>query len=234
MIEPTLAGRSALVTGATRGIGRAIATALSAAGVRLTLVARDERQLEPLADELHAVAIPCDVGSGIDCERTLLAMGTAPDILVNNAGLFVPSSIEETSASDFEAALAVNLAGPFRIVSAFLPAMRARGRGDIVTIGSIADHTTLPGNAAYGASKHGLRALHEVLRAELRGTGVRATLISPGPVDTSLWDEIDPDSREGFTPRARMLPPNAVAAAVLFALSQPPEVDIELVRLSRS
>jgi NADP-dependent 3-hydroxy acid dehydrogenase YdfG len=229
-----LAGRTALVTGATRGIGRAIATELARAGVRLTLVARDQRQLEPFADELHAVAIACDVGSSIDCERTLLAMGTAPDILVNNAGLFVPASIEETPASDFEAALAVNLAGPFRIVSAFLPTMRARGRGDIVTIGSIADHTTLPGNAAYGASKHGLRALHEVLRAELRGTGVRATLISPGPVDTSLWDDIDPDSREGFTPRSRMLSPHAVAAAVLFALSQPPDVDIELVRLSRS
>jgi len=112
--------------------------------------------------------------------------------------------------------------------------MRARGRGDIVTIGSIADHTIFPGNAAYGASKHGVRALHEVLRAELRGTGVRATLVSPGPVDTSLWDDIDPDTREGFTPRSRMLSPNAVAAAVLFALAQPPEVDIELVRLSRS
>jgi NADP-dependent 3-hydroxy acid dehydrogenase YdfG len=234
MTNPMLAGRTALVTGATRGIGRAIATELARAGVRLTLVARDQRQLEPFADELHAVAIACDVGSSIDCERTLLAMGTAPDILVNNAGLFVPASIEETPASDFEAALAVNLAGPFRIVSAFLPTMRARGRGDIVTIGSIADHTTLPGNAAYGASKHGLRALHEVLRAELRGTGVRATLISPGPVDTSLWDDIDPDSREGFTPRSRMLSPHAVAAAVLFALSQPPDVDIELVRLSRS
>jgi len=234
MTNPMLAGRTALVTGATRGIGRAIATEMARAGVRLTLVARDQRQLEPFADELHAVAIACDVGSSIDCERTLLAMGTAPDILVNNAGLFVPASIEETPASDFEAALAVNLAGPFRIVSAFLPTMRARGRGDIVTIGSIADHTTLPGNAAYGASKHGLRALHEVLRAELRGTGVRATLISPGPVDTSLWDDIDPDSREGFTPRSRMLSPHAVAAAVLFALSQPPDVDIELVRLSRS
>ena len=234
MTNPTLAGRAALITGASRGIGRAIATALAAAGARLTLVARDQRPLEQLADELHADAIACDVGNVSDCERMLLAVGTAPDILVNNAGLFVPASIEETSASDFDAAIAVNLAGPFRILSAFLPAMRARGRGDIVTIGSIADHTTLPGNAAYGASKHGVRALHDVVRAELRGTGVRATLVSPGPVDTSLWDDIDPDSREGFTPRSRMLPPNAVAAAVVFALSQPPEVDIELVRLSRS
>ena len=72
------------------------------------------------------------------------------------------------------------------------------------------------------------------MRTELRGTGIRMTLISPGPVDASLWDDIDPDSREGFTPRSRMLSPNAVAAAVLFAVTQPRDVDIELVRLSRS
>jgi NADP-dependent 3-hydroxy acid dehydrogenase YdfG len=112
--------------------------------------------------------------------------------------------------------------------------MLERGTGDIVSIGSIADHATFPENAAYGASKHGLRALHDVLRAELHGTGVRVTLISPGPVDTSLWDEIEPDSREGFTPRSQMLAPNAVAAAVLYAVMQPREVDIELIRLSRS
>jgi NADP-dependent 3-hydroxy acid dehydrogenase YdfG len=112
--------------------------------------------------------------------------------------------------------------------------MRARRRGDIVSIGSIADHATFPGNAAYAASKHGLRALHDILRLELSGTGVRVTLVSPGPVNTSLWDEIDPDSREGFTPRTRMLSPDAIAAAVLYAVTQPPEVDVELVRLSRS
>jgi NADP-dependent 3-hydroxy acid dehydrogenase YdfG len=112
--------------------------------------------------------------------------------------------------------------------------MLERGQGDIVSIGSIADHRAFPENAAYGASKHGLRALHDVLRAELHGTGVRVTLVSPGPVDTSLWDDIDPDSREGFTPRTRMLQPNDVAAAVLFAVTRPPDVDVELIRLSRS
>ena len=234
MSRGSLAGRSAIVTGASRGIGRAVATALAAAGARLTLLARDAAPLEQLADDLAARAIPCDVGNGADVERALLAVAEAPDIIVNNAGLFQPTLVDDTLPADFEAALNVNLAAPFRFVSAFLPAMRKRGTGDIVSIGSIADHTTFPGNAAYGASKHGLRALHDVLRAELRGSGVRVTLVSPGPVDTSLWDDIDPDSREGFTPRAKMLAPNAVAAAVLYALTQPPEVDIELVRLSRS
>jgi NADP-dependent 3-hydroxy acid dehydrogenase YdfG len=232
-----LDGRHAVVTGASRGIGLAIATALGAAGASLTLIARDKPTLEKLASKLDARALPCDVGDAAAVERTVQVIerdDTAPDILVNNAGLFQPAPVDSTTPEALSAALEVNLVAPFRFVRAFLPSMLERGTGDIVSIGSIADHATFPENAAYGASKHGLRALHDVLRAELHGTGVRVTLISPGPVDTSLWDEIDPDSREGFTPRSRMLAPNAVAAAVLYAVTQPREVDIELIRLSRS
>ncbi|HEX4469432.1 MAG TPA: SDR family oxidoreductase [Gemmatimonadaceae bacterium] len=232
-----LDGRHAVVTGASRGIGLAIATALGGAGASLTLIARDKRTLEKLASKLDARALPCDVGDAAAVERTMQVIerdDAAPDILVNNAGLFQPAPVDATTPEALSAALEVNLVGPFRFVRAFLPSMLERGTGDIVSIGSIADHATFPENAAYGASKHGLRALHDVLRAELHGTGVRVTLISPGPVDTSLWDEIDPDSREGFTPRSRMLAPNAVAAAVLYAVTQPREVDIELIRLSRS
>jgi NADP-dependent 3-hydroxy acid dehydrogenase YdfG len=103
-----------------------------------------------------------------------------------------------------------------------------------VTVGSIADRAAFPENGAYAASKFGLRGLHEVLRAELRGTGVRATLISPGPVDTALWDAVDPDNRPGFTPRASMLDPDAVANAVIYAVTQPADVNIDELRLSRS
>lgn len=234
MTAGALAGRTAVITGASRGIGLSIARTFAAAGVRLTLLARDGRALAPVAAELDARAVACDVGSAADVERAVHTIGGVPDIVVNNAGLFQPTPVDETTADALSAALAVNLVAPFRLVRAFLPAMRGRGSGDIVSIGSIADHTAFHGNAAYGASKHALRALHEVMRTELRGTGVRVTLVSPGPVDTTLWDEIDPDTREGFTPRSKMLSPNAVAAAVLFAVSQPPEVDIELLRLSRS
>ena len=153
---------------------------------------------------------------------------------MNNAGLFQLAPVDATSPEALAAAIEVNLVAPFRLIRALLPVMRSRGRGDIVNIGSIADHMAFPENAAYAASKHGLRALHDVMRAELRGTGVRVTLVSPGPVDTSLWDAIDPDSREGFTPRDRMLSADAVAAAVMYAITQPPEVDVELVRVSRS
>jgi len=232
-----LAGRRAVVTGASRGIGLAIATVLGDAGANLTVIARDKRPLDRLASKLTATAISCDVADASAIERTIAAIehgGDMPDILVNNAGLFRPALVDATTPEALADALDVNLVAPFRLIRAFLPAMLERGAGDIVSIGSIADHTAFPENAAYGASKHGLRALHDVLRAELHGTGVRVTLISPGPVDTSLWDEIDPDSREGFTPRSHMLRPHAIAAAVLFAVSQPPDVDIELVRLSRS
>jgi len=232
-----LAGRHAIVTGASRGIGLAIATSLGGAGASLTLIARDKRTLEKLASKLDARALSCDVGDAAAVERSIALLerdAAAPDILVNNAGLFQPAPVDATTTEALSAALEVNLVAPFRFVRAFLPSMLERGAGDIVSIGSIADHATFPENAAYGASKHGLRALHDVLRAELHGTGVRVTLISPGPVDTSLWDEIEPDSREGFTPRSRMLGPNAVAAAVLYAVMQPREVDIELIRLSRS
>ena len=104
--------------------------------------------------------------------------------------------------------------------------MVRRGRGLVVTIGSVADHQAFTGNAAYGAAKTGLRGLHEVLQKELRETGVRATLVSPGPVDTALWDSVDPDARPGFTKRARMLKAEDVAEAVLFVATRRPEVHI--------
>ena len=232
-----LAGRAALITGASRGIGLAIARTLGAAGAHLTLIARDAKSLNARATELGARAFSGDLGSTRDVDRLIATINddaTAPDILVNNAGLFQLAPVDATSPEALAAAIEVNLVAPFRLIRALLPVMRSRGRGDIVNIGSIADHMAFPENAAYAASKHGLRALHDVMRAELRGTGVRVTLVSPGPVDTSLWDAIDPDSREGFTPRDRMLSADAVAAAVMYAITQPPEVDVELVRVSRS
>ncbi len=91
------------------------------------------------------------------------------------------------------------------------------------------------GNVAYSASKFGLRGLHEVLRAELRGSGVRATLVSPGSVDTALWDVVEAESPPGtYTARSDMLRPEAVAAAVLYAVSQPGDVNVEELRLRRT
>jgi NADP-dependent 3-hydroxy acid dehydrogenase YdfG len=235
-----LAGRTALVTGASRGIGAAVAHRLAGAGARVALLARTANALHALARELGggALAIPCDLrepGAADIAARALAAAGIeCPDVVVNNAGAFLVAPAHETSVDRFRETIEVNLTGPFSVVRAFLPAMRARGTGHIVTIGSIADRATFPGNAAYAASKYGLRALHEVLRAELRGTGVRATLVSPGPVDTDLWEPVDPDHRPGFTPRARMLDADAVADAVHYAACVPATVNVDELRLSRS
>jgi NAD(P)-dependent dehydrogenase (short-subunit alcohol dehydrogenase family) len=153
-------------------------------------------------------------------------LGGAPDVLVNAAGSFALAPFVETDPATFDAQLAVNLRAPFLVVRAFLPAMLARGSGHVVDVGSVAGRVALPGNAAYGASKSGLRGLHAVLAEELRGTGLRATLIEPAATDTSLWDDLDPDSRDDLPSRAAMLRPEDVARTVLFVVSQPAGVEI--------
>ena len=231
---------TAVITGASKGIGAAVARRCVREGMRVALMARTPGPLQALATELGEAdaSFPCDLADVAAVSAVTVRMtdafGGAPDLLINNAGLFQLASVETMSAEDFNAVLQVNLIGPFLLTRALLPAMRARGSGSIVTLGSIADRTVFPENGAYAASKHGLRALHEALRAELRGSGVRATLVSPGPVDTPLWDPLDPDNRPGFTPRAAMLTADDVADAIWFAASRPASVNIDELRLSRS
>ena len=235
-----LAGRTALVTGASRGIGAAVARQLGAAGARVVLVARNADALRALAAEIgrDSVVAPCDLsdpGSPDTVRAALDQLGIdAPDILVNNAAAFFVTPAHETSVHAFRDLLELNLTAPFAFVHTFLPAMRARRTGHLVTIGSIADRTAFPGNAAYAASKFGLRALHEVLRAELKGSGVRASLVSPGPVDTPLWDAVDANTRVGHTARAEMLTPDDVASAVRFVVSAPATLNVDELRLSHS
>jgi NADP-dependent 3-hydroxy acid dehydrogenase YdfG len=236
----SLAGRTALVTGASRGIGAAVARRLARDGARVALLARSRDALDALAAEIGggAVAIPADIGgpAAIEAARGALArIGVdAPDLLVNNAGIFFVTPAHETSVDAFRELVELNLTAPFAFVQAFLPAMRERASGHVVTIGSIADRVAYAGNAAYAASKFGLRALHEVLRAELKGTGVRTSLVSPGPVDTSLWDAVDPVHRTGHTPRGEMLSAAAVADAVHYVATAPAAVNVDELRLSRS
>lgn len=232
--------RTALVTGASRGIGLAVAQLLASKQWRVAMVARGDAALRDAADSIGRNALPlrCDVRDdravGALANRVLAEFGGAPQALVNSAGVFTIAPLGATEPAAFEQSIDANLTAPFRLVRAFLPRMLERGSGHIVSIGSIADHVGLAGNGGYAASKFGLRGLHEVLRAELTGTGVRSTLVSPGPVDTAMWDEVDPDSRPGFTPRARMLQPEAVAAAVVFAIEQPGDVNVDEIRIARS
>ncbi|MEO7962662.1 MAG: SDR family oxidoreductase [Gemmatimonadaceae bacterium] len=234
-----LAGASAVVTGGSRGIGLAIAQSLAGAGARVAMLARSRGALEEGARAIgeRAVAIVCDLADADDVERALGEIRTslgAPDILVNNAGAFALATVGAMPLRDVERMIDVNLLAPYAFANAFVPDMRARGSGHVVTIGSIADRQTFPENAAYAAGKFGARAMHQVMRDELRGSGVRVSLVSPGPVDTPLWDPIGPDVRPGFTPRNRMLRAQSVADAVLWTVTLPADVNVDELRLTRS
>jgi NADP-dependent 3-hydroxy acid dehydrogenase YdfG len=237
----TSAPRTVLVTGASRGIGRAVATRAAAAGAQVALLARSAQTLEGLATELGggAFAVPCDL---TDADAISAAMATvqarcggAPDVVVSNAGAFWLASVPEIEPAAFAELYLLTVTAPLLITRALLPAMLARGTGHFVQVGSIADRSVLPGNAAYAGAKHALRAQHEALRAELRGTGVRATLVSPGPTDTPLWDPLLASDRAAqLPPRTDMLRDTDVADAIWFAITRPPHVTIDELRLSRS
>jgi NADP-dependent 3-hydroxy acid dehydrogenase YdfG len=221
-----LEGATAVVTGGTRGIGLACAGMLQRHGANVVTVARGK-----------GATVQCDLSDRAAVERaieTIRARHDVPKVLVNNAGIFRMAPVHGTPADDFEQALQVNLFAPFLFIRAFVGDMKRSGGGHIISIGSIADRVIFPENSAYAASKFGARAMHEVLRAELKGSGVRATLVSPAPVNTAIWDDVDPDNTPGFTKRADMLSPDAVAGAVEFALTRPPEVNVDELRLSRS
>jgi len=236
-VSGALAGRTALVSGASSGIGLAVARALAGAGARVAVVARRADRLAAAAAELGggALAIPCDLADAPAVARALAqlrgAFGGAPDLVVSNAGIFAPAPLAAMSEDAFRDTLAVNLVAPFLLARAVLPDMLARRAGHLVTIGSAADRQAFPGSGAYGASKAGARMMHEVLRMETRGTGVRTTLVSPAAVDTPIWEEVDP-SVVRAPHAAAMLDAADVARAVLYAVTQPATVNVDELRLS--
>ena len=204
------------------------------------MIARTEARLKERASEIKgSIPISADVTDPQSVERATAKIASelkgAPDILVNNAGIFSVAVAEETTSDQFVDILNTNLVAPFLFVRAFLGEMKKRERGHIVTIGSIADRTIFSGNLAYSAAKFGLRAVHEVLRAELRGTGVRTSLISPAATNTDIWNDVtvtDPVNKPHS--KRPMLEPDDVVRAVIFALTQPASVNVDELRLSHS
>ena len=220
----------ALVTGASRGIGLAVADALHAGGMHVVRMARSLKN----ATAERRTDIACDVTRPAEVERALARVDKelgVPDVLVNNAGVFFIKQLAETTLEDFTSALATNLTAPFLVARTIVPKMVARGSGHLVTIGSISDYIGFSGSSAYAATKFGLRGMHEVIRQETAKSGVRTTLVSPGPVDTDIWDAVDPDSKPGFTKRKDMMRAEDVAAAVVYAVTQPEHVAVTEIRL---
>jgi NADP-dependent 3-hydroxy acid dehydrogenase YdfG len=234
----SLDGRRAVVTGASRGIGRAVAARLVAGGARVIMVARSRDVLEEAAREAGGIAVPADVSNAaqvaglVDSVHRTLA--GPPDLLINAAGAFSLAAVAETTVEEFDLQVSVNLRGTFLMIRAFLPSMLAAGSGDIVTLGSIAGRVAFPMNGAYSASKFGVRGLHAVLDQELRGTGVRSTLVEPAATDTPLWDAIDRTRHSELPPRSAMLDADQVAAAVVWAVMRPSGAAVRTIAIERA
>jgi NADP-dependent 3-hydroxy acid dehydrogenase YdfG len=238
--HPELNDTVAVVTGASSGIGRATAIALSAAGAGVVLVGRSQTRLTATAELAgrRAVICSCDVATEQGIERVQRAVTelreSGPDVIVHAAGAFELAPLAETTIESFDRMIAVNLRACFLLLNAFLAGMLARGSGHVVTIGSVAGRQAFPSNGAYSASKFGVRGLHAVLAAELRGSGVRATFVEPAATDTPLWDAVDAERNPGLPPRSAMLDPAAVAEAVLFAITRQRETSIPNILMERS
>ena len=224
-----LAGRVAVVTGSTRGIGRAIAVELAREGATVVVNSRDEHAAAELAAELGngATAVGADVATADGCEQLVASALEAHerlDILVCNAGASVMAPAEELALADWERLLALNLTGPFLLCQRAFAALRESGRGAIVTIASVAAFTTPPRRVGYVAAKAGLVALTKVLAAEW-APAIRVNAVVPGYIETDLVADllergaVDRDALEARTPYGRLGRPDEVARAVAYLAS---------------
>ncbi|MEO0821707.1 MAG: SDR family oxidoreductase [Pseudomonadota bacterium] len=227
------AGLEVLVTGASSGIGRATVTAFSAQGARVHALARRAERLETLAAVTGAVPHAVDMTDTAALEA--LAGRIAPDVLVNNAGLGAGIAGLEGAAEDEVArTIGVNVTALLQALRLFLPGMRARGRGHVVNIGSVAGLYPIM-STVYGASKGAVRQISRNLRIELRGTGIRVTEIQPGRVSTEFYDAAIPDDAQTRdrlkTTGVRELSPEDIAGAVLYAVGAPAHVNISAIEI---
>jgi NAD(P)-dependent dehydrogenase (short-subunit alcohol dehydrogenase family) len=205
-----LAGRVAVVTGASRGIGAATAEALAGAGARVVLAARDRDALAGVARRIQdaggqAMPVPADVSKADDVERLFAAAAEAGPVaaLVCAAGVLTSALFGETTLDIWEETLGVNLTGSFLCCRAAFTAMRTAGEGRIVNIASLSGvYATekFPGLAAYNVSKYGVIGLTEAIAVEGRPHGISAICVSPGAVDTQMLRRANPELRPGLTP----------------------------------
>ncbi|HJV54674.1 MAG TPA: SDR family NAD(P)-dependent oxidoreductase [Methylomirabilota bacterium] len=229
-----LAGQVAIVTGAGRGIGRAIAGAFAREGAAVVLAARSVPELDRVAREIEqaggrALVVPTDARQEASVEalvRRALAEWRQVDVLVNAAGVATFAPVTDSKLDDWDQTLAVNLRGAVLCCRAVLPAMIGRHRGTIISVGSVVTSRSLAGSAAYTASKYGLLGFSRVLAEEMRSHGVRVGVLSAGATDTPLWDTMP-----GAPARDRMLRADQVAEAALLMASLGPNATLEEVTL---
>ena len=225
-------GPVALVTGASRGIGRAIAVELARRGFSVAVAARDAADLRETARMVtdcggRALVVRCDVARASDVSRALKRCGAEfghLDVLVNNAGAGRFASIDETDPALWDATISCNLTGAYLVTRAALPLLRGAGSPVILNIASIAAIRPFVKMAAYAASKAGLLAFSRVLREELRPEGIRVAVLLPGATSSHFWDTAGVDWDQ-----ARMMNPARVAAMAADIVMQPPDMLTEEV-----
>jgi NAD(P)-dependent dehydrogenase (short-subunit alcohol dehydrogenase family) len=227
--EGRLRDKTALITGANRGIGLAIARARAAEGCNLVLTGRNQSTLNKAAGKLARYKISvlpmvCDVRNPLEVERLFSAAKSRfrrLDILINNAGVAHPNlSVAKLPVDSWMAVIDTNLTGMFLVTRAALPLMK-RGAA-IVNNLSIAAKRVFPGSSAYNASKHGALGFTNTLREELRAQGIRVIALLPGATDTAIWNTFWPEA-----PQKKMMSPKTVAEAVVNALLVPDESTVE-------
>ncbi|MGQ9871570.1 SDR family oxidoreductase [Leptodesmis sp.] len=224
--------RRALVTGASSGIGKSTAIAFAQQGIDLALVSRNQPQLEAVADTAAAYGVkvqvyPMDLSEVHRVREAITQIVENSgfiNILVNNAGMGYTKDLFDTSLTDWQRVIDLNLTSVFQCIQGVLPSMRQRRQGTIINVTSIAAHQTFPGWGAYCVSKFGLAALSKTLAAEERAHGIRVTSISPGSVNTSIWDT---ETVNADFDRSQMLTPEVVAQFILQAALLPEQAVIE-------
>jgi NAD(P)-dependent dehydrogenase (short-subunit alcohol dehydrogenase family) len=214
---------TALVTGGTSGIGRAVAKRLAADGMSVVVVGRNAQRGAETVNEIttaggHARFVAADLEDPADIDRLAAEVGEI-DVLVNNAGQAVWAPTEEMKVSDYDAMFAGNVRAPFFLVAAFAPAMAAKGSGSVINMGSMAGSLGLATGAAYGATKASLASMTQAWTAEYSGRGVRFNTVAPGPVYTRPEARALFDQLAETTAMKRAAEPDEIAEVVAFLAS---------------
>jgi NADP-dependent 3-hydroxy acid dehydrogenase YdfG len=230
--------RTAVVTGASSGIGAATAKALAQLGFDVIAGARRFERVQELADEIGGRALDLDVTDGDSIERFAAAVAEfapAVDVLVNNAGLALGADrVERIDDDDLRVMWETNVLGLLRVTRAILPLLRRAPRAHIVNLGSIAGAEVYPGGAGYTSTKHAVRAITRVLRLELNGEPIRITEVAPGIVSTEFATVRTKGDVEAAAAISRGIDPLQaadIADVIAFAVSRPAHVDIDLVEI---